>query len=77
MPKDMCINEAYEKYGDQPDWYRSATYCKGYSCPNYGSCKGNAAFEQLPKRGVTDAQLAAACEKEKRLGVWDRETNNY
>ena len=31
--KDVCFKEAYEKYGQYEDWYRSANYCAGFNCP--------------------------------------------
>ena len=37
--KDVCFKEAYEKYGQYEDWYRSANYCAGRNCPEYDKCK--------------------------------------
>lgn len=75
--KELCMNEAFEKYGQYEDWYRSATHCKGRSCPNYGKCKGNEEFNKLTKRTPTDYEIETAIENERRNGIWDRETNNY
>lgn len=75
--KELCFNEAYEKYGQYEDWYRSASYCKGSYCPNYGKCKGNEEFDKLTKHAVNDYDLEQAIESERRNGIWDRETNNY
>ena len=74
--KDLCLNELYEKYGQYEDWHRGG-HCKGNSCPNYGKCKGNAEFDKLTKRTPTDYEMETAINRERELGVWDRETNNY
>lgn len=75
--KDVCFKEAYEKYGQYEDWYRSANYCAGYNCPEYANCKARKEFDDLPKYGVTDYEMEEAANKECMYGVWDRETNNY
>lgn len=74
--EDLCLNELYEKYGQYEDWYRGG-YCKGRNCPNYGKCKGNAEFDKLPKHTPTDYEIDMAIDRERKFGVWDRETNNY
>ena len=75
--KELCINEAYEKYGQYEDWYRSGSYCKGNSCPNYGKCKGNEEFDKLTKRTPNDYEIDMAIRRAREFGVWDREKNNY
>lgn len=75
--KDVCFKEAYEKYGQYGDWYRSANYCAGRNCPEYDKCKARQEFDNLPKCGVTDYEMEEAANKERMYGVWDRETNNY
>lgn len=73
----LCFNEAFEKYGEYEDWYRSAYGCNGKSCPNFGKCKGNAEFDKLTKHPVIDYAVCEAINNERKFGVWDRETNNY
>ena len=75
--KDVCFKEAYEKYGQYEDWYRSANDCAGHNCPEYDKCKARQEFDNLPKYGVTDYEMEEAIKKERTYGVWDRETNNY
>ena len=45
--KDVCFKEAYEKYGQYEDWYRSANYCAGRNCPEYDKCKARQEFDNL------------------------------
>ena len=59
--KDVCFKEAYEKYGQYEDWYRSANYCAGSHCPEYDNCKARKEFDDLPKYSVTDYELENAC----------------
>lgn len=49
MKDEKCFDELWNEKGEtSPKWYLNG-YCKGYSCPQYESCKGNAEFDKLPK----------------------------
>ena len=74
--KVLCLNELYEKYGQYEDWHRGGI-CKGRNCPDYGKCKGKAEFDKLPKRTPIEYEIDMAIARERKFGVWDRETNNY